>query len=1653
MTSLQTIYQGFPQATELTLSELMSASQLSNIQSLLKGNSLQFSGVQNATFSDNLLAFEATFFAFGESAQAKVYVLDTSNATQKQDVFISLTFANLSPATVLDAYTIALPTGSTAIASPIDVSLKSQTLLYSTLTDVSAYTTELQDFLSASTIAAKDIKAGFNFDISATPVGVLDTALGLLGYTSVALDMTGYLTMGFRPTFETVFDLNLTTPTYDGLALTLSTLSLSWDLTLKELYTPQIGIDGTIKMGATSASYRAGLDLDNHQLYLNFKHLPSFGDLATALDIPAIESLSTHWPSDFKTVVSDVEKLELQKLGVLIDLQGKNWLQAWFTLTTTTALELLENKVSILPNIKVKASHNTTASPVTTTLTADIDGVWSIDVPAIGNTPAKTSYFDTSVTLPALDFSVGLAVGSSFSLQCFQAVFGASPFFQVIEGIDLLTMSVQGNFTDKSLSVQVASTTNWSIHYDGLSLAISNLGFSMDYSSGALQNLALSGSGEIEGIYFSVNASHNDQGWALKGTGYMASDFSFSQWIQSWPGGDIPSTELAQLTSVIPLFSMKGISFSYDQPTKALQMQATVDLVVSATLSATPLAFKLSAARSEDSDKKLAWTLNGNSQFAAPISLVSVMNSVINTFGISDSIPASITGLDLSISALSFSYNTVSAEFDFGFTLDKPAAFSGITGNDISTDKSSPHSFTTFHVTRTKTEQDTKTVLTIKINAGLQLEELLDLQGDLPTTLNPTLDDIDFSLALENSKDGDKASTSTDFSFSTTFTDSGHQFEFSGAFNELTQGTTKTKLFGGNIHSPSGGTLDMGDSFPINLDLKDVFIAKVSVTEVSKTAATFSIFGSDLTIDADFNLSTLPVVGSFLTEAKFAFNALRFTYLKPKSPENTPPGISADELKTVNTFLQEINVAPLVTAQSSANNKNGDKTNFPSGYSLQGSLILGDNAMTIPLHTSFATTNKDKAPSKGSGSDTPPSPSTSTSPSTASPVGKKFGPVTIDSVGLGMRDGGIGLKFTGGLTIGPVEFDLIGFEITTPISHFDPDITIEGLGLDIKKGALSLQGLMMEGDIDIPAMDYSTGKVVTEKIKAYSGALTVDYKQYNLAALGSYAQLPDGSPTMFLYAFLGAPLGGIPAFFVTGVAAGFGYNRTFNMPAPTEISSFPLIQPVIGSPPAGSLSDNFAAMNKDFLPKEGAFWGAIGIRVESFKMVESFVLLDVQFGDTLEVDLLGISNMTFPTPAEGDATHPLAKIIIGIEARMRPEQGILTIDGAFQPGTYIFNPNAHLSGGFGMLSIFSDQTSGTYKGAKEGAFICSIGGYPSGYPIKSYYPQPQRIALNWQINQVHSIKGEGYFAIVPEAMMAGGSFANLYHIGGPFDISASFILGADFIIYWKPYHYKAGVSLEIDVRAAINVDLWLVSIHLDFNMDLGADLQVWGPPFAGKGYLTVHAVVTFSVDVSFGDVNPAPIPIDWSEFSNSFLPETDKMLTAAVGSGLLSTVEQTVSGKTTKIDVVNPKEVSLVCHTAFPLKSVATSTNVAIGGTSATDFGIAPMAKTSDDVKSTLTVTVTKNSTSVETDFTYKVLTQNLPSAMWQAADKEGSLPNTQGKDLIPDLACGIEITPKPQAPETPFTITEPEEEVISMPNADVISAFTYEASNFSMIA
>jgi hypothetical protein len=709
--------------------------------------------------------------------------------------------------------------------------------------------------------------------------------------------------------------------------------------------------------------------------------------------------------------------------------------------------------------------------------------------------------------------------------------------------------------------------------------------------------------------------------------------------------------------------------------------------------------------------------------------------------------------------------------------------------------------------------------------------------------------------------------------------------------------------------------------------------------------------------------------------------------------------------------------------------------------------VLGNGAHTIPLHTGFSnaavqSTGGASAPHAGTSTENPSTgaPSSSSAPtgtSTPTPVGKKFGPITVDAVSLGLKSGKISFTFSGGLTLGPVMFDLLGFEIESPPTKFSPSVSLQGLSLSVTKPPLTLSGLFSKTTLTLP-----TGPAVGT---APPPTTTVD----------GY----DGSASIFLYGFLGAPLGGPPFLFITGVAAGFGYNRDITIPTASTVRASPLVAPVLssGTPP------DFDAMNLEFLPVEKDYWFAVGARIESFKMIESFVLLIVKLGTELEIDVIGTSQMRFPIPKEGESdSHPLANIVIGVVATILPDRGVLSIRGEFLSGSYILDPAALITGGFAVLSLFKDQdaTSAWYPG-KEGDFVITLGGYGPLYTPKSYYPTVPRLELTWRVSDALQLTASAYFAITPEAMMLGGSLDAHFHAGGTFSIDVHFTISADFLVYWKPFRYLGHMSADLSVTASLNIDLWLFTIHIGVSFELSADLEIWGPAFSGHASVHVHVIISFTVGISFGSASRTISPIDWNDFQDSFLPAPDKRITGIIGKGLIANQSTPASASSAAVNVVNPKDLHVELGTAMPIRVVKVNGERVEAIPAVTGvFGIKPMGMTSDDFSvSTLEISIDYSDSidqpkaplvTYAEHFTITPITRNMPSALWQPATTSGSVPSNDGTALIDDLLNGVTLTVVPPHAGPSVTVGAIGMDVVAMPGAGWGQGFSYRSSGFS---
>jgi hypothetical protein len=324
-----------------------------------------------------------------------------------------------------------------------------------------------------------------------------------------------------------------------------------------------------------------------------------------------------------------------------------------------------------------------------------------------------------------------------------------------------------------------------------------------------------------------------------------------------------------------------------------------------------------------------------------------------------------------------------------------------------------------------------------------------------------------------------------------------------------------------------------------------------------------------------------------------------------------------------------------------------------------------------------------------------------------------------------------------------------------------------------------------------------------------------------------------------------------------------------------------------------------------------------------------------------------------------------------------------------------------------------------------------MGGYHPNFHVPDHYPKVPRLGLNWRVNDALTIKGQEYFALTAHALMAGGLLEAHYESG---DMKAWFKVGADFLIAWKPYYYDARMYLEIGAEATIHL---FGTHHISF--DAGADLHLWGPPFAGEAHVHVKVIgIQVSLDVAFGSGASFAVPIDWETFKTSFLPSKEQICSLSMKSGLIRKIEEPAGVRW----IVNPKDFALVVQSAIPI----TKPGQVISGATL-DLGLSPMGVSS--FESTFVVT-DKDGKVLDTQFHFEAIKKPVPSALWGQPDVVDLLgskylmtPKVNGEQMVQNSLAGFEIYPAdpPKSGET----HDIDESSLLYETQTIDNAFTWE--------
>jgi hypothetical protein len=472
------------------------------------------------------------------------------------------------------------------------------------------------------------------------------------------------------------------------------------------------------------------------------------------------------------------------------------------------------------------------------------------------------------------------------------------------------------------------------------------------------------------------------------------------------------------------------------------------------------------------------------------------------------------------------------------------------------------------------------------------------------------------------------------------------------------------------------------------------------------------------------------------------------------------------------------------------------------------------------------------------------------------PVQRAFGPLQCQRLGVGWPQPNddllLSLLFDGGVKLGGLEVDLLGLSVGIPLDApgaLDQyELGLDGLNISFTGGPVEISGGLLKEHVTVGGQD----------VVEYNGEALIKAATWTIAALGSWASF-EGHPSLFVFAFLNAPIGGPAFFFVTGLSAGFGYNRSLTLPAPDAVQDFPFVAGLtdpskIGGADAGP-REALAALGTLVQPAQGVNWIAAGVQFTSFELINSNALVVVEFGEHFEIALLGLSRIRLPQ--SGPVTY--AYVELGLEVIIDPSDGLFSATAMITPNSYVIDPACHLTGGFAFFIWFGDNPH-------AGDFVLTVGGYHPLFKKPDHYPDEPRLGFNWQVSDQVTIKGGAYFALTPSCVMGGGDLDVQFHSG---DLAAWFTAHADFLIQWHPFQFVASVGVSVGVSYRVR----LLFVTTTIKVELGADLELWGPPTGGRVHIHLWIV---SFTVSFGPEQGAGGGyLGWDDF-RQLLPQDDK---------------------------------------------------------------------------------------------------------------------------------------------------------------------------------
>lgn len=442
-------------------------------------------------------------------------------------------------------------------------------------------------------------------------------------------------------------------------------------------------------------------------------------------------------------------------------------------------------------------------------------------------------------------------------------------------------------------------------------------------------------------------------------------------------------------------------------------------------------------------------------------------------------------------------------------------------------------------------------------------------------------------------------------------------------------------------------------------------------------------------------------------------------------------------------------------------------------------------------------------------------------------VQRKVGPIELSSLtysaqaGTGVRNPALTIKLDSQFELGPIFVKPYGLGLKASLKDelaAELDLTLDGLAVSLDTSAFGLEGMLRRSEAD--------------GIECYDGAAMLRIAGLGgISAFGGFGKV-DSSASLYVFAALNAPLGGPPFFFVTGLAGGFGYNR--QSPQGLPLSKHPFIAAIEQG------SSAIQGLAAGFSPAEGNHWFAAGVKFRSLGLIEGIVVAVAAFGHDLHFQILGRGRLDL---------GPLLSLGIDIQASASSES--MQVRAGVSSDSYLLHPD--------FIRPEGDMGLGTWYGGSQyaGDFYFSVGGFLES-ARKEHYPSLNRIGMSARLLGFVDAKGGGFFALTPQALMAG---ANL-------SLSARFAgIGAGLDAYAQVYMRYQPFFLEAE--AGVTVWLQFLGRH-----EVSAWLHLYSPPMGGRAEVSLDLLlkeIEFGFDFGEDRDSSKDRQLTWQEFVESML--------------------------------------------------------------------------------------------------------------------------------------------------------------------------------------